>query len=520
MAEEKLQFVLELATRATGDGARRTADDMERVRTAIGASTEKAKVSQFAYYDLDAEMRKTGGATQTLTSGLTKLAPTTRNNAQALLMFSQGFEDAQYGIRGVLNNIPSLIMTLGGGAGLAGAISIAAVAGSTLYSMLSGVEEKSSDVADRIKQIADNMADSETDRFEAEGKSIEAAALAKAAMKQGWEEAKQAEAAFSLVALSNAEKLKQAQILIVEALGYQVDKFWELEDIASREEQKRNITAQQAIANENERLKKSREAVTVAADEAQAQSYRALNLQANLQRAQAELQVLREKRDELKKIAALAAGGLNFTGMGDAVSPDAARNFEVGSAARSALDSKVFQSKLAGTEARVNRLEELVRSFDDEGTGIVAKAEMALLAAQKKSADVASAVETNISSIQKTLEADETLARTQYLADTSKAFVGQIEQSVALIETTNEAGKKSLERTKTALSDGALSAQESVNLSRDLATLIDLLRTGQASSKQSVQTMINLQTTNNTEMTRLNAELLRLKSSIEQSQGR
>ncbi len=59
-----------------------------------------------------------------------------RNNAQALLMFSQGFEDAQFGIRGILNNIPGLIVALGGGAGLAGAISIAAVAGSQLFSML------------------------------------------------------------------------------------------------------------------------------------------------------------------------------------------------------------------------------------------------------------------------------------------------------------------------------------------------------------------------------------------------
>lgn len=52
----------------------------------------------------------------------------TRNHAQSLYVFSQGLEDLQYGIRGVLNNIPQLVLAMGGGAGLAGVISIAAVA--------------------------------------------------------------------------------------------------------------------------------------------------------------------------------------------------------------------------------------------------------------------------------------------------------------------------------------------------------------------------------------------------------
>jgi hypothetical protein len=52
--------------------------------------------------------------------------------SQALLEFSRAAEDAQYGIRGVLNNIPGLAMALGGGAGLAGAASLAAVAIATL----------------------------------------------------------------------------------------------------------------------------------------------------------------------------------------------------------------------------------------------------------------------------------------------------------------------------------------------------------------------------------------------------
>ncbi len=59
-----------------------------------------------------------------------------KNGALGFLAFSQAVEDAQYGIRGVLNNIPQMILGFGGTAGLAGAISLAAVAGATLYPVL------------------------------------------------------------------------------------------------------------------------------------------------------------------------------------------------------------------------------------------------------------------------------------------------------------------------------------------------------------------------------------------------
>jgi hypothetical protein len=59
-----------------------------------------------------------------------------RNGAMGFLAFSQAVEDAQYGIRGVLNNIPQMVMGFGGSMGLAGAISLAAVAAASLYPLL------------------------------------------------------------------------------------------------------------------------------------------------------------------------------------------------------------------------------------------------------------------------------------------------------------------------------------------------------------------------------------------------
>jgi hypothetical protein len=58
------------------------------------------------------------------------------NSSMGFLAFSQAVEDAQYGIKGVLNNIPQMILGFGGSMGLAGAISLAAVAAVSLYPVL------------------------------------------------------------------------------------------------------------------------------------------------------------------------------------------------------------------------------------------------------------------------------------------------------------------------------------------------------------------------------------------------
>jgi hypothetical protein len=51
-----------------------------------------------------------------------------RNLGQAAYVTSQGLEDLQYGLGGVVNNIPQLVMAFGGGAGLTAVISLTAVA--------------------------------------------------------------------------------------------------------------------------------------------------------------------------------------------------------------------------------------------------------------------------------------------------------------------------------------------------------------------------------------------------------
>ena len=59
----------------------------------------------------------------------------------AALAFAYFADDAQYGLRGIMNNIPQLALMLGLGSGLAGAISVAAIAVNFLWEKFGGAKE-------------------------------------------------------------------------------------------------------------------------------------------------------------------------------------------------------------------------------------------------------------------------------------------------------------------------------------------------------------------------------------------
>ncbi len=105
------------------------------------------------------------------TQAQTGLGKSTRRTDLAMLSFSQAVEDAQYGVRGILNNIPSLVMQLGGGAGLAGVISLSAVGLSTLYTQLTKTDEKVEETAEEVDVLKEYFKDLneevENARFEA-----------------------------------------------------------------------------------------------------------------------------------------------------------------------------------------------------------------------------------------------------------------------------------------------------------------------------------------------------------------
>lgn len=91
-------------------------------------------------------------STDQLDKGSQKATKSIKNMGQGTLQAAYFFEDLQYGIKGILNNIPGLVIGFGGGAGLAGALSLATLAGAKLYEWLSSTEEKSVDLTKKLEE--------------------------------------------------------------------------------------------------------------------------------------------------------------------------------------------------------------------------------------------------------------------------------------------------------------------------------------------------------------------------------
>lgn len=91
-------------------------------------------------------------STDQLDKGSQKATKSIKNMGQSTLQAAYLFDDLQYGIKGILNNIPGLVIGFGGGAGLAGALSLATLAGAKLYEWLSSTEEKSVDLTKKLEE--------------------------------------------------------------------------------------------------------------------------------------------------------------------------------------------------------------------------------------------------------------------------------------------------------------------------------------------------------------------------------
>lgn len=99
-------------------------------------------------------------STEQLDKGSKQATRSVKNMGQGALQAAYFFDDLQYGIRGIMNNIPGLVMGFGGGAGLAGAMSLAVLAGAKLYEWMGKTEDKSADLAKKMKEHSKEIAES------------------------------------------------------------------------------------------------------------------------------------------------------------------------------------------------------------------------------------------------------------------------------------------------------------------------------------------------------------------------
>jgi len=144
--------------------------DIVALATAMASGKGNTKAYEAEMRQLSRELDVLNGKTKELkpvvvatAKDIKEVGSAGNSAAQRLMTLSQAADDAQYGFRGVLNNIPQIVAAFGGTMGLAGGISIAATALYQIYDRFidvgeaaeKGTQTAGSYVDDLRKEISD-----------------------------------------------------------------------------------------------------------------------------------------------------------------------------------------------------------------------------------------------------------------------------------------------------------------------------------------------------------------------------
>lgn len=496
----------------------RTKQSFDTMALSLVKTADKARVSEFAFYDLDASMRKTKNTTESFTAGATKVERASGNAGRSLLLFSQGFEDAQYGIRGVLNNIPGLVMSLGGAAGLAGGLSIAAVGFSILYDWLGQTEEKSADVEEKMEALATRIKTVTETRIETVKDRLSTAQEAAVSLRNDLALTKAADAEAATASLDNAEKYRKAQVAINELLGIRVNRITEITATAEAEAAERNLAAQQAVEAQQKRASEAQQAAADMRRKLTDSQQLAVSLNAELTLERERLAVLEANLRLTRKTASsptMTAPNVFLPGGGMGFAPAQPRpDVEAILAARVEAETGNTEGLIA---AQKGKLEALLKAYSDlvrNDIGSIARLETAVTQADNKATDTVAAVERSIETLQNSDAQAQVDAKVEELKAVQAQYAADVKETVGKFETNNEDGKAALANLRVAASDGAVTANELPDVARDLQRLVGLTQSGQAMFKGSLNELIGLQRDVNQEMASVQADIRALQSAM------
>lgn len=517
MAEQKFNIQIQTAaptgpvdalTRSMGDLSRQT-DRLNEMGT-----PEKTRATEFAFYDLDAQISRTGNTSEALPGKLNKVGKAGRDNSASLLMFSQGLEDAQYGIRGVLNNIPGLVLALGGTAGLAGGISIAAVALSQLLPLLAGTADESKDakaavdlLAEAIQIAGDSARDASDEEIDFAIGAIQLAADEAAKLAARWRESDEAATNYEMARLDNQEKIRVALVEFRRLQGEQIDEIGEIakkEDMAAA---KRVAVAQQELNVQEKRRLDAEEQVALAADQLEKAAKLMNTKQADLLAEREKLELLRKQRDELEKLAKAKTPDVPLSG---SVQQRAGQMIDFLDRQQGAqADLGPVQMQLAQAENRIESLE-AATATNGQITRRLIDAAGKLTDASLAAADVTAAVETTAAQIQETFVAEDLTGKLKAMGDVAAQAAVDIKEGVAGIQATTAEQAAAKDELLRIASDGKVTVDEQA---RAMAAVQALLTSNSTQTSDLLSTVQALQQTQRAQA----AEIQRMKQAAERA---
>ncbi len=164
--EEKMAKKHAAATKKRASAKKKADDAAKKALERLRKEKDKAEIAAHKHEDalkreaaaqrkLTNAANKTTAATSKSTKATGKAKKANIDLGRSTLLASQGYEDLQFGISGVLNNIPPLVMSLGGSAGLAGVISITTVVAAQLAGSFNTTKKVTGELGTALDSLVD-----------------------------------------------------------------------------------------------------------------------------------------------------------------------------------------------------------------------------------------------------------------------------------------------------------------------------------------------------------------------------
>lgn len=199
MSDDALKFVVQVVN---GDAVKDLTAQIDKQKKVISELNDAFLRGKLTDDQFGASALNAGQKIATATRSIRELETASSSSARGILQLGYAVDDLQYGFSSIVNNIPQVVMGLGGGAGIAGAVGIAVVAVNQLMkhwgeltSMLQAAWEGGS--AERIRVLAERAEEAAKafDKMAAAGTSAErggAAAFGAAVQDAGTEKIRKA----------------------------------------------------------------------------------------------------------------------------------------------------------------------------------------------------------------------------------------------------------------------------------------------------------------------------------------
>ena len=378
---------------------------------------------------------------------------------------------------------PQFLGVFGPGGAIAGAlIAVGAIALKVFNGMAddsANAAEKAAFLAETIKEVSDTASKAVGEDIDFGLKQIDDAATAALNLIGAFDGVTDAANAASLATLSNAEKIRKAEIEIRKLRGEQVDEIKEIEAATAADGAMREEQARQAIAAENAKVEQAKAA--------QAEVQKAFDLklqekattQASLLTENQKLGVLRAQRDALaeqaKERGKISEGEIPF------MKTPAAEQ------AQKQLEDQFLQASIATAEKNIAMLESKGKAISDQ----LNENATALNSAMTSSAAIVQEAAISIPKIAEEFKTADIVAQVEAIKEVATQAATNVQEVIDQVKPANAAEAAALEALKPMVADKKITADETLRVSQLLGTLDGAIRTQMGTAATNTQSLID-----------------------------